>query len=96
MVLDVGSANANVRLKTIVVKDLTPDDLNDELDIDLPEEEDYDTVGGFVFSTLGYIPQSGIEFDYNGVHFTIVEAEQRKINRIRIQVRRGDKGERAD
>jgi magnesium and cobalt transporter len=62
------------------------DDLNDALDITLPEDEDYDTVGGFVFSTLGYIPDSGEEFDYHGLHFTIVEAEERKINLIRLQM----------
>ncbi len=61
------------------------DDINDELHISLPEEEDYDTVGGFVFSTLGYIPTVGEEFEHAGVQFTVLEAEQRKINRIRIQ-----------
>ena len=60
------------------------DDLNDELPIDLPEEEDYDTVGGFVFSTLGVIPAAGERFEYEGVEFTVVEAEERRINRIRI------------
>ncbi|MFW6154450.1 MAG: hemolysin family protein [Planctomycetota bacterium] len=60
------------------------DDLNDEMPIDLPEEEDYDTVGGFVFSTLGYIPAAGEEFEYDRATFTVLEAEQRRINRIRI------------
>jgi len=60
------------------------DDLNDEMPIDLPEEEDYDTVGGFVFSTLGYIPAAGEEFAYERATFTILQAEQRRINRIRI------------
>jgi len=61
------------------------DDLNDELKIALPEEEDYDTVGGFVFSTLGYIPAAGETFDHGGVRFTILDAEQRKINRLRVE-----------
>jgi CBS domain containing-hemolysin-like protein len=37
--------------------------VNDQLDIKLPEEEDYDTIGGFVFSHLGYIPKVGETFD---------------------------------
>ncbi|MHC4636064.1 MAG: hemolysin family protein [Planctomycetota bacterium] len=61
------------------------DDLNDEFDFDLPEEEDYDTVGGFVFSHLGYIPKTGEFFEYAGLKFTITSAEARKIDRIRIQ-----------
>ena len=72
------------------------DDLNDELDIELPEEEDYDTLGGFVFSTLGAIPQAGDQFEYEGVQFTILEAEQRKINRVRIHLDEGVRAEQGE
>ena len=61
------------------------DDLNDQFELDLPEDEDYDTVGGFVFSYLGYIPKTGEKFDYENLKFTISAAEARKIRRIRIQ-----------
>ena len=61
------------------------DDLNDEFEFSLPEDEDYDTVGGFVFSHLGYIPKTGEAFDYGKLRFTITAAEARKIRRIRIQ-----------
>jgi len=60
------------------------DDLNDEFELKLPEDEDYDTVGGFVFSHLGYIPKTGESFDYENLKFTIIAAETRRINRIRI------------
>jgi len=61
------------------------DDLNDEFELNLPEDEDYDTIGGFVFSHLGYIPKTGISFDYENLRFTIAAAEPRRIKRIRIQ-----------
>lgn len=61
------------------------DDLNEEFEVALPEEEDYDTVGGFVFSHLGYIPKTGEKFDYENLKFTIAAAEPRKIKRIRIE-----------
>ncbi len=61
------------------------DDLNDEFDLNLPEDEDYDTVGGFVFSHLGYIPKTGESFDYRNLKFTIASAEARLIKRIRIR-----------
>jgi len=60
-------------------------DLNDKFELSLPEDEDYDTVGGFVFSRLGYIPKTGENFDYEDLKFTIASAEARKIIRIRIQ-----------
>ena len=61
------------------------DDLNDQYALDLPEDEDYDTVAGFVFSRLGYIPKTGEHFDYANVKFTIASAEPRRIKRVRIQ-----------
>jgi putative hemolysin len=61
------------------------DDLNDQFELNLPEDEDYDTVGGFVFSHLGYIPKTAESFDYKNLKFTIATAEARRIKRIRIQ-----------
>ena len=61
------------------------DDLNDQFELNLPEDEDYDTIGGFVFSHLGYVPKTGKKFDYENLKFTIASAEPRKIKRIKIQ-----------
>lgn len=65
------------------------DDLNDKYDFNLPEDDDYDTIGGFVFSHLGYIPKTGTEFDYADMKFTIALAEARKIKRVRIRKQTG-------
>jgi len=61
------------------------DDLNSELDVELPEDEDYDTIGGFVFSYLGYIPKAGQTFEYKNLRFCVANAERRRINRLKIQ-----------
>lgn len=63
-------------------------EVNAELDVELPEEEDYETIGGFVFATLGKVPAAGEEFTHENVRFQIVSAEPRKINRLRIHVQR--------
>ena len=60
------------------------DDVNDEFELSLPEDEDYETIGGFVFSRLGYIPKTNESFDYENLKFTIASAETRRIKRIRI------------
>mgnify|MGYP006274707543 FL=1 len=62
------------------------DDVNDALRIDLPEEEDYDTIGGFVFATLGHIPEIDESFDHENVRVTVLEAEKTKVTRVRIEV----------
>jgi CBS domain containing-hemolysin-like protein len=60
------------------------DDLNDRFELHLPENEDYDTIGGFVLSHLGYIPRPGVSFDYDNLRFSISSAEARRIKRVRI------------
>jgi CBS domain containing-hemolysin-like protein len=57
----------------------------EELNVKLPEDGDYETVGGFVFSTLGRIPTSGEQFQHDQVEIRIIDAEPRKINRLLIR-----------
>jgi putative hemolysin len=64
------------------------EDLNEEYSLDLPEDEDYDTVGGFIFSRLGYVPKAAEDFDYKNLKFTIVSAEPRRVKRVRIQIQK--------
>ncbi len=62
------------------------DELNDELGLDLPEDDDYETVGGFVLSRLGAIPKAGESLEHNGLRVTVLEAEPRRITRLRIDL----------
>jgi CBS domain containing-hemolysin-like protein len=62
------------------------DEVNHALHLDLPEDEDYDTIAGFVFTELGRVPKSGEAFVWEGrVRFSVVEATRRRIERIRIE-----------
>ena len=60
-------------------------DLNDLLEIDLPDE-DWDTVAGFVFSTLGHVPERGEAVSANGWRFAAEQLDGRRIRRVRISV----------
>jgi len=64
---------------------LRVDELNDELDIELPEDENYDTVAGFAAAYLGYIPPAGEKFVAFGAEFTVMQADERKISRLRVR-----------
>ena len=61
------------------------DEANDELEIELPEDEDYDTIGGFVFSHLGYIPKVGETFDYENLTITVTAAGPRVVKKLKIK-----------
>lgn len=72
------------------------DELNDELEIELPEGKDYDTVGGFVLAELGRIPSPEEELTIGNVNIHILEADARKIRRIRVTVDRSQPAEKND
>jgi CBS domain containing-hemolysin-like protein len=61
------------------------DDVNDALAVSLPEDEEYDTIGGFVFSHLGHIPTKGEQFQTGEVKVTVLDAGPRRIRRVRIE-----------
>lgn len=60
------------------------DEINDLFDLGLPEDLDFDTLGGLVFSELERVPKEGERFEWNGIQFTVLEATERKINRIQL------------
>ncbi|MFP4053967.1 MAG: hemolysin family protein [Phycisphaerae bacterium] len=62
------------------------DELNDACGLNIPEDDDYDTIAGFLFSELGYIPAAGETLDACGARFTILAASDRKIDRVRVSV----------
>ncbi|MFP4028490.1 MAG: hemolysin family protein [Candidatus Brocadiia bacterium] len=64
---------------------LRVDDVNDMFNIDLPEDEDYDTIGGFVMARLASVPQQGEELRYNGVLLRVLECDERRVHRLLLE-----------
>ncbi len=64
------------------------DEINEELDIKLPDTDDYETVGGFVFSTMGHVPAVGERCTHDNVEIQVIDAEPRRIIRLRLHVDR--------
>jgi CBS domain containing-hemolysin-like protein len=63
------------------------DDLNEEMSLSLPEDEEYDTVGGYVLAIFGRIPVAGETIEDRGVQWTVLEATPTHIHRVELQVR---------
>ncbi|HIS02177.1 MAG TPA: HlyC/CorC family transporter [Candidatus Excrementavichristensenella intestinipullorum] len=55
--------------------------LGEALDMEIPESEDYDTLGGMVYSCLHTIPKDGtvLDVDVNGLHIQVERIEDRRI-----------------
>ena len=62
------------------------DELNDDLKIELPEDEDYETLGGFVFSRMGRIPKVGEHCAHNNINIEVIAAEPRRVTRLRLNI----------
>lgn len=62
------------------------EEVNEALDIHLPEDDAYDTVAGFVLARLGRIPRPGESFQEENVRVEILDARDRAISRLRIRV----------
>ena len=62
------------------------DDLNHALDIEVPEDESYDTVTGFVSAQLGHIPAKGETCRWANVRFDVLDATVRTVRRLRVTV----------
>ncbi len=62
------------------------DEINERLGLRLPDDGDFDTIAGFVFSRLGHIPVVGEELLADKVKITVLEATRRRIERVRIEI----------
>jgi putative hemolysin len=51
----------------------------------LPDDAGYTTLGGYISTSLGRIPQVGTVFEQGGASFTITEAEPSMIKRVKIE-----------
>jgi CBS domain containing-hemolysin-like protein len=70
------------------------DDVNEMLDVELPDEE-WDTVGGLVLDIFGKIPDAGDEQEFQGLRFRAAEVQGRRvatvvISRVPVEVRDDD------
>jgi putative hemolysin len=71
---------------TLVVNARMPvDEVNDLLNgTELPEGEDWDTVGGLLFSALGHVPSEGEAAEVRGHRLVAERVQGRRIGRVRI------------
>jgi CBS domain containing-hemolysin-like protein len=60
-------------------------ELTDRLHV-ASEGEGFETVGGFLLSRLGRVPAAGEQLEVDGLNVEVLEAERRRITRVRISL----------
>ncbi len=87
---DVGDELAGVEKDYEMINDYTfqvdgsmrIDEANEEMDLKLPEGEDYETVAGFLLSLLGHIPRQHEQVRFDGLKFVVTEMKSLKIEKV--------------
>ena len=60
-------------------------ELSEILDTELPESEDYDTLGGFLSTVAGRIPQQGEVVKTDGLQVEILAADSRRVLKAKVR-----------
>jgi putative hemolysin len=69
----------------LVKANLAVADLNEKLELDLPESDEYDSIGGYVISALGTIPKTGSTLSANGLEIVVHNATPRRIHTLLLK-----------
>ena len=60
-------------------------DLKEDYHIPLPESPEYETLGGYLMTTLQKIPQAGDGVEIEGKKITIVEMVGQRISKVKLE-----------
>ncbi len=60
-------------------------DLEVHYEIELPRDQGFETLAGFVMAELGKIPQGGESFEYHGRRYTVLQMEGLRVARIKVE-----------
>jgi len=60
------------------------DELNDELDMNLPGDQSFESLGGFIFNQTGSVPETKQEIEYGRYKFIIEKIDRNRILEVLI------------
>lgn len=60
-------------------------DVDEQLGLQIPQEEEYDTLGGYVFHVAGAIPSPGFVIHHDDFQLEVVESSERSVEKVRIK-----------
>ena len=60
-------------------------DVNELLSLNLPDEEGYDTLGGFLYHRFSAIPEEGARTREGNHEFVVLSVDAQRINKVRVE-----------
>ncbi|NGM68889.1 HlyC/CorC family transporter [Natronolimnobius sp. AArcel1] len=83
--------------RTVLVRgEVNIEDVNEAMEIDLPEGEEFETLAGFIFNRAGRLVEEGEEITYDGVRISVEDVENTRIMMARLRKLEDDLTAEAD
>lgn len=60
--------------------------LRDDFRLDIPEDDEYQTLAGYIMHETGSLPAQGESIDINGIIFTILSRSATRLDLIRVEI----------
>ena len=59
-------------------------DIEEELDIKIPQDADYDTIGGYIYHRTGTIPSRGFVIDHDDFKIEVMKSNERGVEKVKM------------
>lgn len=60
-------------------------DIDEQLDIKIPQEGEYDTIGGYIFHCAGSIPSKGFIIHRDNFEIEILQSNDRCVEKVKLR-----------
>lgn len=60
------------------------EDMNEKTGLNIPDDEGYESLGGFIFDQLGHIPVENEKVEWDNVEFIVEKIEKQRIKRVKV------------
>jgi len=71
--------------RTAILKgEVNIDEVNESLDVDIPEGEEFETIAGFIFNRAGRLVEEGETIEYDGLDIYVERVENTRIMKARL------------
>jgi CBS domain containing-hemolysin-like protein len=70
--------------------------LEDLFPVRVPDDAEWETVGGMIFGVLGHVPRVGETVDAYGLRLTVEGADHRRARRVRVEIAETPETEEAE
>jgi CBS domain containing-hemolysin-like protein len=74
--------------EVLVRGDVNIDEVNEVLNIYLPEGEEFETIAGFIFNRAGRLVEQGEEFEYENMTLRAEQVDDTRIQQVRVTIDR--------